>query len=207
MIPLMEEVIKPEAGKEKVIVVDHQDSFTFNLVHLLERHFLVTVISYSDLEEDLIDDSVEWIVFSPGPGTPQEYEKSLALYQKYKGIKSILGICLGFQLILCAEGANLLKLDKPCHGKRAKLTYNMNSVAYAGLNDELKVGRYHSLFIESEGISSRFSLTSFIEGEDVPMSFECVEEKIFGFQYHPDSFLTEMGSRIFENIFLNEVAI
>ena len=94
-----------------IYVVDHEDSFTYNLVHLLESFAPTFVSNYYDLDRQKLEKS-KIIVFSPGPGDPSHYPETQKIYHKYKGAKKIIGICLGFQQILYAENADIVPQKK-----------------------------------------------------------------------------------------------
>ena len=85
-----------------IYIIDHQDSFTWNVVHQFSEFDEVYCSNYFDINKKLLDKS-KTIVFSPGPGSPKDYPTSINIYNKYKGTKKIIGICLGYQLILHSE--------------------------------------------------------------------------------------------------------
>ena len=85
-----------------IYVIDHEDSFTYNLVHLLDNFAPTHVSNYFNIDKKKLD-SCKIIVFSPGPGDPSHYSETQKIYHQYKGLKKIVGICLGFQQILYAE--------------------------------------------------------------------------------------------------------
>ena len=82
-----------------IYIIDHQDSFTWNVVHQFSEFDEVYCSNYFDINKKLLD-KCNVIVFSPGPGSPKDYPTSLKIYNKFKGAKKIIGICLGYQLIL-----------------------------------------------------------------------------------------------------------
>ena len=185
-----------------ILLVDHQDSFTHNLAHLLARFDHVEVHDRLSLPEKLIK-SANFIVLSPGPGTPSDYPETLALTEKVKGKTPILGVCLGFQLLLESEGAKIVRQPQVLHGVETEITTVSDSKTYLGLHPTLRVGRYHSLQIESESLASlppSVQITATDVIRKVPVSFEDLERKLFGLQYHPESFLTSNGNRLIENI-------
>ena len=94
-----------------IYLIDHQDSFTYNLMHLLENFDEVFVSNFFEINNKKLDQS-SLVVFSPGPGEPKDYPRSNQLYKKLKGKKKILGICLGFQLILHNEKGIIVQQKK-----------------------------------------------------------------------------------------------
>jgi anthranilate synthase/aminodeoxychorismate synthase-like glutamine amidotransferase len=181
-------------------IIDHRDSFTWNVVHQLSPYGEISVVDASDIKRVKIENA-DLVVFSPGPGSPADYPETIALYNKVKGRVPVLGICLGFQIILAAEGAGIVPQERVLHGVQSIIGYKKESIAYRNIEPPLRVGRYHSLCVERDSIPENFIITSWDEKNSVPLSFEHINMPIFGFQYHPDSFLTEHGKYIIENIF------
>ncbi len=85
-----------------IYIVDHQDSFTWNVVHQFSEFNDVYCSNYFDINKKMLD-KADTIVLSPGPGSPKDYPNTSRLYKKYKGRKKIIGICLGYQQILYCE--------------------------------------------------------------------------------------------------------
>jgi anthranilate synthase/aminodeoxychorismate synthase-like glutamine amidotransferase len=185
-----------------ILLVDHQDSFTRNLEHLLTRFDSVEVRDRLSLPANLVN-SASLIVLSPGPGTPSDYPETLEFTEKVKGKTPLLGICLGFQLLLQAEGARIVRQAQVLHGVETEIATVQNSRTYRGLPPLLRVGRYHSLQVEHQSISelpTSIQITAHDPIRKVPVSFEDLKRKLFGLQYHPESFLTSEGTRLIENI-------
>lgn len=185
-----------------ILLVDHQDSFTRNLEHLLAQFDKVVVCDRLEITSLLVD-QCNFIVLSPGPGKPADYPESVLLYKKCIGRKPMLGICLGFQLMLEAEGGKIIRQKQVLHGVETEIEIDPGSLTYRGLGNRLCVGRYHSLQIDPSSLSNLpFSLL--ITAKDpvrkVPLSFEDPIRKLFGLQYHPESFLTKEGNTLIENI-------
>ena len=185
-----------------ILLVDHQDSFTRNLEHLLAQFDKVVVCDRLEITSLLVD-QCNFIVLSPGPGKPADYPESVLLFKKCIGRKPMLGICLGFQLMLEAEGGKIIRQKQVLHGVETEIEIDPGSLTYRGLGNRLCVGRYHSLQIDPSSLSNLpFSLL--ITAKDpvrkVPLSFEDPIRKLFGLQYHPESFLTKKGNKLIENI-------
>lgn len=185
-----------------ILLVDHQDSFTRNLEHLLAQFDKVVVCDRLEITSLLVD-QCNFIVLSPGPGKPADYPESVLLYKKCIGRKPMLGICLGFQLMLEAEGGKIIRQKQVLHGVETEIEIDPGSLTYRGLGNRLCVGRYHSLQIDPSSLSNLpFSLliTAKDQVRKVPLSFEDPIRKLFGLQYHPESFLTKQGNKLIENI-------
>ena len=109
-----------------IYLIDHQDSFTFNLAHLLANFDEVYVSNYFELNKNKLKQS-SMVVFSPGPGEPKDYPKSSSIYLQIKGKKKILGICLGFQQILFNEKGKITQQKNIYHGFQSKIKVLNNS--------------------------------------------------------------------------------
>ena len=139
------------------------------------------------------------IVFSPGPGNPKKYPSTSKIYKHYKGKKKIIGICLGFQQILFCEGANITEQNKIYHGFQSRVIVNKLSKLFKPGN-EFKVGRYHSLKLKEPFKAKNFDITMRCAISGAAMSFENNIDKIYGFQFHPESFLTINGKLLIKKI-------
>ena len=185
-----------------ILLVDHQDSFTRNLEHLLAGFDEVLVRDRREID-DASCQAAGLIVFSPGPGNPDQYPETQALCRTWTGKKPILGICLGFQLILQVEGARIIRQSQVLHGVETEIEFNPSSATYSGLPQSLRVARYHSLRVDPaslDDLPDSISITGRDPIRDAPLSFEDTKRKLFGLQYHPESFLTTSGHSLIENI-------
>ena len=183
-----------------IYLIDHEDSFTYNLAHLLENFDEVYVSNYFKINQKKLNQS-SLVVFSPGPGQPKDYPKSNNLYKKLKGKKKLLGICLGFQLILYNEMGKIVQQNKIFHGFQSKIKVLKTSKCFIE-NSFYTVGRYHSLKLKEPYYSNQIKITMRCFKSKVPMAIEDHKNKIFGFQFHPDSFLTTDGKKIIKKIIL-----
>ena len=185
-----------------ILLVDHQDSFTRNLEHLLASFDRVMVHERKEIVPSIVENA-KMLVLSPGPGCPSDYPETQKLYQAWRGKVPILGICLGFQLMLEQEGGSIIRQSRVLHGVETDASIDPSSATYQSLGDVLRVARYHSLQIDPASLS-RLPASIKITAEDpirrVPLSFEDLNRKLFGLQYHPESFLTKNGNQLIENI-------
>ena len=94
-----------------IYIIDHQDSFTHNVVHQFENFDDVVCTNFNEINENKLK-KADIIVFSPGPGAPKDYPVSSQIYKQYKGKKKIIGICLGFQQILHCENGKIIEQKK-----------------------------------------------------------------------------------------------
>ena len=103
-----------------IYVIDHNDSFTHNVVHQFSLFDKVECGNYNNLDIAKLEKS-NVIVFSPGPGNPKDYPVTSKIYWKFKGKKKIIGICLGFQQILFCEGAKIIEQKNIYHGYQSNI--------------------------------------------------------------------------------------
>ena len=126
-----------------IYIIDHQDSFTWNVVHQFSMFDDVYCSNYFEINQKKIDES-NIIVLSPGPGSPKDYSLTSKIYKKYKGKKKIIGICLGYQQILYNEGGRIIQQKRIFHGFQSKIKVTKDSKLFKN-NKIFEVGRYHSL--------------------------------------------------------------
>jgi anthranilate synthase component 2 len=131
----------------KILVFDNYDSFTYNLVHLVEKitHEKVDVFRNDKIAMEKVAE-YDKIILSPGPGIPEEAGMLLPLIKQYAATKSILGVCLGHQAIAEAFGGSLINLSEVYHGVATPihLEEGITSELYKGMPNSFEVGRYHS---------------------------------------------------------------
>ncbi|WP_186843667.1 anthranilate synthase component II [Acetobacterium tundrae] len=184
-----------------ILMIDNYDSFTYNLVQYLEGLNEQVIVKRND--KITIDEIAlmkpAMIVLSPGPCTPNESGICLEVVDYFKGKIPILGICLGHQIIGQAFGCKIVKAQEPVHGKVHAITHNNRGV-FQGLNNPLKVTRYHSLVVENKEIPDFFEITAQTNEGEI-MGLRHREYKIEGVQFHPEAILTEMGMELLDNFF------
>ena len=181
-----------------IYIIDHQDSFTWNVVHQFSKFDKVICSNYYDINNDLLEGS-DVIIFSPGPGSPKDYPLSSKIYKKFKGKKKIIGICLGYQMILHNEGGKIVQQKRIYHGFQSKIKTNNESKIFKN-NQYFKVGRYHSLKLMEPFKSNSIRITMRCSETKIAMGLEDNKNKIYGFQFHPESFLTENGDILIKKI-------
>ena len=181
-----------------IYIIDHQDSFTWNVVHQFSKFDQVYCSNYFEINKSKLHRS-DTLVLSPGPGEPKNYPATTKIYNEYKGKKKILGICLGFQQILYAEGGKIIQQEHIYHGYQSTINVLPTSLLFKNLKT-ISVGRYHSLKLEEPFISSSISITMRCQRTNVAMALEDNSNQIFGFQFHPDSFLTKNGKNLIQKI-------
>lgn len=188
----------------KILVFDNYDSFTYNLVHLVEKitHEKADVFRNDKLPLEKVKD-YDKIILSPGPGIPEEAGLLLPLIKEYASSKSILGVCLGHQAIGQAFGGVLTNLSTVYHGVATKIKVGsqesgVRSRLFNDLPDELEVGRYHSWVVSKENFPDELEITAEDESGMI-MGLKHKNFDVQGVQFHPESVLTPDGEKILRN--------
>ena len=181
-----------------IYIIDHQDSFTWNVVHQFSKFDKVYCSNFFDIDKKKLDQS-NVIVLSPGPGAPKDYPTTSKIYKKYKGKKKIIGICLGYQQILFNEKGKIVQQKNIFHGYQSKVRVTKESKLFKK-NKIFKVGRYHSLKLYEPYKSNNLKITMRCLKSNIPMAIEDKKNSVYGFQFHPESFLTENGNIIIKKI-------
>jgi len=186
----------------RILVFDNYDSFTYNLVHLVEKltHGKVEVYRNDQIPLEKVKE-FDKIILSPGPGIPEEAGLLLPLIREYAATKSILGVCLGHQAIGEAFGGRLVNLSTVYHGVATPVQILKRGGArdlFDGLPDSFEVGRYHSWVISEEGFPEELEVTARDE-QNMIMALRHKKLDITGVQFHPESVLTAEGHRIMSN--------
>jgi anthranilate synthase component 2 len=195
----------------KILVFDNYDSFTYNLVHLVEKiiHERVEVYRNDQIPLEKVK-QFDKIILSPGPGIPSEAGLLLPLIKEYASSKSILGVCLGHQAIGEAFGGKLINLSRVYHGiatpvrivkeeengKSGKRSVSNN--LFSDLPTEFDAGRYHSWIVSEENFPDELSITARDENNYI-MALQHKKYDIQGVQFHPESVLTPLGENILRN--------
>lgn len=185
---------------EKILVIDNYDSFTYNLVHYIEKltSQLPDVYRNDEISLDEVD-KYDKIVLSPGPGIPIEAGICLDLVKRYAPTKSILGVCLGHQAIAEAFNGSLINLDKVYHGVATEMVVlTPDDKLYKGVPKKFDAGRYHSWVVSSENLPGCFTVTC-EDNLGLIMGISHKHYDVKGVQYHPESVLTENGLKIMAN--------
>lgn len=187
-----------------LLLLDNYDSFTYNVYQLLSSlGASVEVIRNDQITvEEIARRWYEAVVISPGPGVPADAGITEELIAKLKGKLPILGICLGHQAIGEVFGGKVVGAGEIVHGKTSPLRHNGKGL-YAGLPQNIPVGRYHSLIVDRDSLPDCLEITSELDNGMI-MGLRHKEYDIEGIQFHPESILTPQGKVMLEN-FLNRL--
>jgi anthranilate synthase component 2 len=184
----------------KILIIDNYDSFTYNLVHLVNELGLECEVWRNDqfAIEDV--DAFDRIILSPGPGIPSEAGLLLKVIETYAPTKSIFGVCLGQQAIAEVFGGTLYNLSRPMHGIATPIKVtDAGEQLFTGLPESFKVGRYHSWVVSREGFPDTLEVTAIDEADNSIMALRHKTYDVRGVQFHPESVLTELGKELMQN--------
>lgn len=184
----------------KIVIIDNYDSFTYNLVHLVEEinQQQVTVFLNDEFELEQLQE-FDKIILSPGPGVPEQAGKTLDVIKLYQSTKSILGVCLGLQAIGIAFGSKLKNLSTVFHGIETDIFLTENDdTLFKGISMPMKVGRYHSWVIDEKTVSKELVVTA-VDGDKNIMAAKHTTFDVQGVQFHPESIMTPDGKKLMSN--------
>lgn len=186
-----------------ILMIDNYDSFVYNLVQYIGELGEEVVVKRNDeiSIKEIEELNPEIIVLSPGPCSPKEAGICIDVVHHFKGVKPILGICLGHQTIGHAFGGKVVRATEPVHGKVHSITHT-NKGVFTNLNNPLNVTRYHSLIVENESLPKDLEITALTKDNEI-MGIRHKEYLIEGVQFHPEAILSEQGHFILKN-FINK---
>lgn len=187
-----------------ILVIDHYDSFTYNLVQLINKlgHETMVVKSDEKSAEELLALEPEAVILSPGPGIPEAAGCFLEVLHDAPPALPMLGVCLGHQAIGVGFGGHVERGPVPVHGKASPI-YHDGTGILAGLSNPFEGGRYHSLVVLRSDIPDELLVTAWTEDELI-MAVQHRSLPRYGVQFHPESILTPEGPRIIDN-FLSSI--
>lgn len=184
----------------RILIIDNYDSFTYNLVHLVNELGLECEVWRND--QFKLEDVAQFdkIILSPGPGIPSEAGLLLDVIKTYAAEKSIFGVCLGQQAIAEAFGGTLHNLSRPMHGiaTPVKVT-DQGEKLFTDLPQQINVGRYHSWVVSEQNFPEELVVTAIDEKDQSIMALRHKEYDVRGVQFHPESVLTEYGKEMLSN--------
>jgi len=185
-----------------LLMIDNYDSFTYNLVQyfgeLGQEVEVVRNDQYSVAQ--LQAKSADYLVISPGPGTPQQAGISIEAIKSFSGVIPVLGVCLGHQSIGEAFGGRTIHAEKLMHGKTDQIFHQGKSI-FTDMPDPFVATRYHSLIVEESNLPDCLIPTAYTASGEL-MALQHQTHPTVGVQFHPESISTEKGHQLLQN-FLN----
>lgn len=189
----------------RIVVIDNYDSFTYNLVHIVEQFCeQVIVMRNNQINWNQIE-TCDKLIFSPGPGLPKETKALGKIMCRFAKKKPILGVCLGMQFIGEYFGAELINLKEIIHGiPKATFVTDKNEYLFNNLPRQFNSARYHSWAISKNNFPECLHITATDE-QNVIMAIRHKEFDLCGVQFHPESIMTQYGKEILENWILASI--
>ncbi len=199
-----------------ILLIDNYDSFSYNLVQLIggiqkerfeagtskdgkESNYGIKVIRNDEMTVKEIEElAPEYIILSPGPGRPVDAGICETLVKEYQKPVKILGVCLGHQAIFEASGGKVTYAKQLMHGKQSTITFDEKEPIFRNIPENIKIARYHSLAGDANTVPDCLRVIATTSDGEV-MAVKHREKEIYGFQFHPESVLTEYGKTMLEN--------
>ncbi len=184
----------------KLLIIDNYDSFTHNLVQMIEE---LGMSNYQVITHDQVNinevDKFNKILITPGPGLPEDHPMLEKVIRQYSSTKSILGVCLGHQAIAKAFGGELFKQDNVSHGITKKIVIkDLSDYLFTNVHAEVDVGLYHSWAVSESNFPNALKVIAVSE-DGVIMALSHRQNDVKGVQFHPESIMTPVGSQILRN--------
>lgn len=183
-----------------ILLIDNYDSFSYNLYQLIGTFRTdIKVIRNDEMRVSEIERlAPEYIILSPGPGTPGNAGICEEVVKQLSSESKILGVCLGHQAICEAFGAEIGYAKQLMHGRQSECAVDTQSVLFRGLPQRIKAARYHSLAAKKESLPDVLKITAQTDDGEI-MAVEHRYLPVYGVQFHPESVLTEQGGIIIQN--------
>ena len=182
-----------------IVMIDNYDSFTYNLVQYIEQ--IGTQVRVVRNDKSTLAEIEAWnpagIVVSPGPGRPESAGITLEVIEHFSGQVPILGVCLGHQSIAVAFGGKVVLARKIMHGKTSMIEAD-GEMIYRGVKKPFTAMRYHSLVVSREDLPDCFAITAEADDGEI-MGIRHREHPTEGIQFHPESIMTPIGTRLLRN--------
>ncbi len=179
-------------------VLDNRDSFTYNLVHLLEPYVTEVRVRRCDDPRALADlRGVDALVLSPGPGLPRESGALMDVIADHFGRTPLLGVCLGMQALAEFSGGRLLHTGTPRHGIARPVTWSAPLTDGFDLPSPMTVGWYHSWAVDAGSLGPEWSVVA-IDHEGLPAAMRCRAANAAAVQFHPESVLSPEGASLLQ---------
>ena len=183
----------------KLLIIDNYDSFTYNLVQLVEQAGLsnYSIVKNDDLIK-LNPTDFDKVIISPGPGIAKEAGQLMGFLQEFYISKSILGICLGHEAIAELFGAKLIPLKEPMHGIKNKANIVKKNKIFNSIPNSFNIGHYHSWILDENDLPNEFDIILRDEN-NLNMAIKHIKFDLTGLQFHPESIMTDYGLKMIKN--------
>jgi len=185
-----------------ILLIDNYDSFTYNLVQLIEpMNQEVTVFRNDEIDmEGIHSFAPSILMISPGPGTPEKAGISMETIKVFGHRIPTLGVCLGHQAVAAAYGGNVVRAERIMHGKTSMIFHDGRRI-FQGIPNPFEAVRYHSLVVERETLPDCLEISAWTDRGEI-MGLRHREYRVEGVQFHPESILTGTGTDLLKN-FIN----
>jgi anthranilate synthase component II len=183
-----------------ILLIDNFDSFTYNLVQLIEDSVACrpVVLKYDEVNEKVVS-GFDRIVISPGPGIPDDFPDLQRYVRSFYATKSFLGICLGHEAIAMAFGAELENLGEVYHGTiKPAIIQKRDHFFLKNIPDRFNAGLYHSWALVEKSLPEELEVLATAE-DGIIMAIAHRNFNLVGVQFHPESFMTEHGQQMIRN--------
>ena len=183
-----------------ILILDNYDSFTYNLVHMVEK---ITGNSPAVFRNDEISlkeiEKYDLIILSPGPGIPDEAGILKDVITTYAGKKPLFGVCLGLQAIIEVFGGKIINMDDVFHGVATEMNViKEDAIIFKNVPNKFPAARYHSWIASNNHLPESIEITAIDEDGGI-MAIRHKEFNISAVQFHPESILTDVGEQIVRN--------
>jgi len=182
-----------------ILLIDNYDSFTYNLVQMLEQMDQEVKVFRNDQIDiqDIEARNPSALMVSPGPGTPDDSGISIEAIHNLGPKIPVLGVCLGHQAIAAAYGAKVVRADRIMHGKTSMVFHDGHRI-YQDLSNPFEAVRYHSLIVQKDSLPDCLEISAWTEDGEI-MGIRHRKHRVEGVQFHPESILTHSGANLLQN--------
>jgi anthranilate synthase len=193
----------PRGKGRRLLLVDHEDSFVHTLANYFRQTGAEVLTTRSPVADAVFDHfNPDLVVLSPGPGNPSDFDCASTIRKTLDRGVALFGVCLGLQAISEYFGGQLRQLDDPVHGKPSRISIIHPGEVFAGLDEQITIGRYHSLHVSVDSLPEDITVTA-TTSDGIVMGIEHRDLPIAAVQFHPESIMSlgqDAGMRMIENV-------